>query len=70
MFDADLHVFDNPTRDTEEFIEAIKLLFDCFGKIMVEPPFYKLYPNKLYRDFKKGLMVCLLDSYHAACTII
>ena len=57
VFDTDLHVFDNPTRETEQFIEGVTLCFDCFGKMLVEPPLYKLYPNKLFRDFKKGIMV-------------
>lgn len=57
VFDADLHVFDSPTKDTEQFIEGVTLCFDCFGKMIVEPPFYKLYPNRLFRDFRKAIMV-------------
>ena len=57
VFDADLHAFDSPTKDTEQFIEGVTLCFNCFGRMLVEPPFYKLYPNKLFRDFRKGIMV-------------
>lgn len=57
VFDADLHAFDSPTKDTEQFIEGVTLCFDCFGRMLVEPPFYKIYPNKLFRDFRKGIMV-------------
>ena len=67
VFDDDLHVFDNPTADTEQFIEGVTLCFDCFGKMIIEPPLYKLYPNKLYRDFKKGVMVCTLAHVCVAC---
>ena len=62
VFDTDLHVFDSPTRDTEQFIKGVTLCFDCFGKMIVEPPFYKLYPNKLFRDFRKAIMVSYLAS--------
>ena len=57
VFNADLQVFDNPTEETEQFIGAIKLIFDCIFKVVVEPPFFKLYPNKVYRDLKKGFTV-------------
>ena len=67
MFDTDLHVFDSPTRDTEQFIEGVTLCFDCFGKMIVEPPFYKLYPNKLFRDFRKGIMVRVACSLLTKC---
>lgn len=59
VFDTDLHVFDSPTSDTEKFIEGVTLCFDCFGKMIVEPPFYKLYPNRLFRDFRKAITVSI-----------
>lgn len=62
VFDADLYAFDNPSEDTENFIEGVTLCFDCFGKMLVEPPLYKLYPNKLFRDFRKGITVCVYDT--------
>ena len=40
---------------------AITLLFDCMFKLLIEPPFFKLYPNKVYRDMKKGFAV---SNYH------
>ena len=57
MFNTDLHALDEPTEETEQFIEAVQLFFECIGKLIVEPPLYKLYPNKLYRDFNKSLKV-------------
>lgn len=57
VFDTDLYAFDSPTKATEQFIEGVTLCFDCFGKMLVEPPLYKLYPNKLFRDFRRGIMV-------------
>ena len=29
VYNADLHIFDNPSEETEEFISAVQLLFDC-----------------------------------------
>ena len=59
VYNIDLHAFDNPNEETEQFIEGVSLFFDCLGKITVEPPLYKLYPNKLYRDFSKCFKVRL-----------
>ncbi len=70
VFDTDLHVFDNPTKDTEQFIEGVTLCFDCFGKMIVEPPFYKLYPNKLFRDFRKAVMVSKFPTVKKASNLI
>ena len=57
VYNADIDALDNPTDETKRFIEGVTLVFDCLGKLIVEPPLYKLYPNKLYRDFKKGFGV-------------
>ena len=57
VYNVDLQVFNNPSEESEEFMAAIKLLFDCFFKLLIEPPFFKLYPNKVYRDLKKGFTV-------------
>lgn len=57
VYNIDLHVFENPTEETEQFIKGVTTLFDCFAKLFVEPPLYKIYPNKLYRDYKTATMV-------------
>lgn len=57
VYNDDLHVFDNPTDESEEFIKAVELFFNCIGRIVIEPPLYKLYPNKLYQDFDKSIKV-------------
>ena len=38
---------------------AIKLIANCLFKLFIEPPFFKLYPNKVYRDVKKGFTVSI-----------
>ena len=57
MYNTDFHALKNPTEESEQFIEAVSLFFDCVGRLAVEPPLYKLYPNKLYRDFNKAVRV-------------
>ena len=59
VYNADLQVFDNPSKETEEFIAAIKLIFDCLFNLLLEPPLFKLYPNKVYRDIQKGFTVSI-----------
>ena len=57
VYNADLQVFDNPTEETEEFLAAIKLISNSIFKLLIEPPFFKLYRNKVYRDIEKGFTV-------------
>ena len=57
MYNTDLNVFNNPSEETEQFIEGVNLIFECLGKLLIEPPLYKIYPNKLFRDVKKGYTV-------------
>jgi hypothetical protein len=62
VYNVDLQVFDHPSEESEEFMAAIKLLFDCLFKLLIEPPIFKLYPNKVYRDLKKGFTVSIQRS--------
>ena len=57
VFNTDLRVFDQPSEEAEQFMAAITLLANCLFKLLIEPPFFKLYPNKVYRDIKKGFTV-------------
>ena len=59
VYGADIQVFYNYNEEAEEFMGAITLLFDCMFKLLTEPPFFKLYPNKVYHDVKKGFTVSL-----------
>lgn len=61
VYNADVDALVNPTEETEHFIKGITLIFDCLNKMVVEPPLYKLYQNKLYRDFKEGYKVQFHD---------
>ena len=48
IFNTDLRVFDQPSEEAEQFMAAITLLANCLFKLLIEPPFFKLYPNKVY----------------------
>ena len=62
LYNADLHAFDNPTEETEQYIEAVGRVINLISKLIFEPPLYKLYPNKLYRDIKKFLTVLAMHA--------
>ena len=57
MYNTELDVFNNPSKETEQFIDGVTFLFESIAKVMTEPPLYKIYPNKLYRDFKRNITV-------------
>ena len=57
VYNTDLDTLDNPTEETERFIEGVVMFMDGMAKLAIEPPLHRLYPNKLYRNFKKSLKV-------------
>lgn len=72
IYNSDLHAFDAPSDETEGFIKAIRHSFDLLLRLIYEPPLYKLYPNKLYRDWKKTgevSFIIILSSYNYIAAI-
>lgn len=65
IYNTDVDALVNPTEETERFIEGVTLQFDCYSRLVVDPPIYKIYHNKLYRDFRKAYKV-----RHTRCSII
>lgn len=65
IYNTDVDALVNPTEETERFIEGVTLQFDCYSRLVVDPPIYKIYHNKLYRDFRKAYKV-----RHTCCSII
>lgn len=57
VYGADVDALVNPTEETERFIEGVALILGNLNKMAVEPPLYKIYQNKLYRDYKKAFKV-------------
>ena len=59
VYNADVDALVNPTEETEEFIEGVTLVLSSISRLTVEPPLFKVYPTKLYKDFKKGYKVTI-----------
>ena len=57
IFNNKIDVFKNPTQETEDFLDAVHTILNCIFRLQVDFPFYRLYPNKLYRDTKRGFSV-------------
>ena len=49
-------VVSNP-EENKEFIEAVAVIVDMFRRLEYELPFYKLYHNRLARDFLNAVEV-------------
>ena len=57
VYNNKIDVFKNPKREMEEFIDAVHTVLICLFRLQVDLPFYRLYPNRLYRDTKRGFGV-------------
>ena len=57
VFGSDVDVVANPTPENEEFIVAVHSIFQLFSDIVVSLPLYKIYDNKVSRDFKAAAKV-------------
>ena len=60
MYQSDMTVVTNPTEEAKEFMKAIDVYIELFHKLSVSIPFYKVYNNKLSRDFTKAAAVSFL----------
>ena len=49
---------DNPSPEAEEFIDAVNFQMNIFVRMMTELPLFRLYKNKLSRDFTEAVDVC------------
>ena len=52
VFDVDLHILDNPKDADVKFMNDVCRFFEGMGRIMIEPPTYKLFRNKFYYFMK------------------
>ena len=50
VYNKDLRVVDSGDQDALAFIQAVKTFVDCVVKVGFEPPVYKIFSNKLYRE--------------------
>ena len=57
VFDNDLNVVCNPSKEDCEFIEGVSDVIHIFARVNSELPFYKVYHNQLSRDFVRSFEV-------------
>ena len=52
VFNKDVRAVDpgSSNEDTSAFIQAVITLFDNFTRVGFEPPVYRIFPTKQYRD--------------------
>ncbi|XP_046374373.1 probable cytochrome P450 49a1 [Haliotis rufescens] len=43
--------------ENDEYLQQVKKFFSCLGKDGSNPPFYKIFPTKYYRDFEHAANV-------------
>ena len=55
-----MRVVTNPTEEAKEFTEAIDVYTSLFYRLLAEIPFFKLYNNKLSKEFTKAAKVSLI----------
>ena len=57
MFDNDVDVLNNPSEEYNGFVRAVVTQLELAGKMISLPPWYRLYNNKLSRDFARSSKV-------------
>ena len=55
MYDKNLSVVDSSDKDALAFIKAVQTLLGSVVKVGFEPPIYKIFPTKLYRDMSGAI---------------
>ena len=51
MFDNDVDVLDNHSEEYAGFVRAVVSQVEILTRLITAPPLYRLYSNKLSRDF-------------------
>ncbi len=59
MFDNDINAVSNPSdiEEYKDFIRAIDMMLDVFGRVLAELPLYKIYNNQVARMYQKSITV-------------
>ena len=57
VFGTDIKVVTECSEEYQDFVREFGNLIDMFNRLTVELPLYKLYDNKLSRDFKRIIEV-------------
>lgn len=57
VFDNDIDVLNNPAGEYKDLVEYVRNMTEIIAQLIIAPPLYKLYNNKLSRDFVKNTKV-------------
>ena len=57
VYGNDADVLVAPSEDYKNLVDAISLTLEVVSRLLVSPPLYKLYNNKLSKDFVKSQKV-------------
>lgn len=55
-----IDVLNDPSGQFKKLVDSIGLHFDAMGQLVAAPPLYKLYNNKISRDFVQSRKVRVL----------
>ena len=55
VYNKDLSVVDSGDQDALAFIQAVQTIIGSIVKVSYEPPVYKIFPTKLYRDMTSAI---------------
>jgi hypothetical protein len=61
-----VNVVADASEEYKEYVKAIDTLMHIFYRLVLELPLYKLYNNKLSRDFMKAVKVSKRSCINAA----
>ena len=59
VFGNDLSVVANPSKEDQEFIDAVSTFIALVWQVIAELSLYKIYNNKLSKDFMESVKVDL-----------
>ena len=62
VFGNDMSVVANPSKEDQEFIDAVSTFIALVWRVLTELPLYKIYNNKLSKDFMESVKVNLFLS--------
>ena len=60
IFGRDVDALWNPNADSKKVIRCLSLFTQSLWSMIFQPPFYKIYRNKIYRDMEEAFTVRII----------
>ena len=67
VYGADIRAVGQPTEEGMALVDSTTTLTSVIVQFAVKPPFYKLFPTKLYREIVAAYQVCV---YVCVCVCV